>query len=131
MRGHALFQGEIIAASSNPVCLFKYSFADVWFVGHLSWKPKWAFLIACSPALSVHFSHFRLLLKNHWVNFNQTWHKAPLGGGHSRFFLNKGLRPFRRGDYNEIAKLHWRTLKIVLSRTTGPTAIKLSTNILG
>jgi hypothetical protein len=25
--------------------------------------------------------HFRLLLQNHWANFNQTWHKLSLGRG--------------------------------------------------
>jgi hypothetical protein len=28
--------------------------------------------------------HFRLLLQNHWANFNQTWHKSSLGGGDSK-----------------------------------------------
>ena len=27
-----------------------------------------------------------LLLKNHWANFNQTWHKASVGEGDSRLF---------------------------------------------
>ena len=29
----------------------------------------------------LNFSHFHLLLQNHWANFNQTWHKASLGEG--------------------------------------------------
>ena len=33
----------------------------------------------------VNFSHL-LLLQNHWVNFNQTWHKASLGKSDSSFF---------------------------------------------
>ena len=40
----------------------------------MTWKLKWAFLIACCP-LSVHlyvnFSQSNLLRKNHWANFNQ------------------------------------------------------------
>ena len=45
-------------------------------------------LSVVSPSVrpSVNFSHFHLLLKNHWANFNQTWHKAPLGGGDSSLF---------------------------------------------
>ena len=31
----------------------------------------------------VNFSHFNLLLQNHWANFKQTWHKASLGEGDS------------------------------------------------
>ena len=53
---------------------------------HLSWKLKWAFLIACCPlsvcpsvCLSVNFSHFHLLLLKHWASFNQTLHTASLG----------------------------------------------------
>ena len=36
--------------------------------------------------LSVNFSHFELLLQNHWANFNQTWHKASLGKEDSNLF---------------------------------------------
>ena len=45
------------------------------FFTHLSWKLKWAFLITCRPSsvcpsvrMSVNFSHFHLLLQNHWAN---------------------------------------------------------------
>ena len=34
----------------------------------------------------VHFSHFHLLFQNHWINFNQTWHKTSLSEGDSSFF---------------------------------------------
>ena len=34
----------------------------------------------------VNFSYFRLLLKHHWANLNQTWHKAYLGDGDSYLF---------------------------------------------
>jgi hypothetical protein len=30
--------------------------------------------------------NFRLLLQNHWANFNQTWHKSSLGGGDPKLF---------------------------------------------
>ena len=36
--------------------------------------------------LVVNFSHFHLLLKNHWANFNQSWHKASLVEGDSSLF---------------------------------------------
>ena len=36
--------------------------------------------------LSVYFSHLHLLLKNHWLSFNQTWHKASLGEEDSNVF---------------------------------------------
>ena len=40
---------------------------------------------------------------------------------------NKGPCPFPRGDNDEIAKIHWRNLKILFSRTTGPISTKLCT----
>ena len=43
---------------------------------------KWAFLIKNCPlsvvVVVVNFSHFHLLLKNHWAKFNQTLHKSSL-----------------------------------------------------
>jgi hypothetical protein len=69
------------------------------FLAHLSWKLKWAFLITGCPSsvyLSIRLSvckllHFRLLLQNHWTNFNQTWYKSSLGGGgDSSLFKGRG-----------------------------------------
>ena len=42
--------------------------AQVSFSDHLS-------SVVC---LSENFSHFHIL-QNHWVNYNQTWHKVSLG----------------------------------------------------
>ena len=42
----------------------------------------------------------------------------------------KGPTLFQGGDNNEIAKIHWRTLKILFLRTTGPTSTKISTKHL-
>ena len=67
------------------------------FLAHLSWRLKWAILIKICPlsvvnvvvvvvVVVVNFSHFHLLLQNHWANLNQTWHKASLGKGDSNFF---------------------------------------------
>jgi hypothetical protein len=33
--------------------------------------------------------HFRLLLQNHWTNFNQTWHRSFLGEGDSSLFKGR------------------------------------------
>ena len=62
---------------------------------------------------------FKNLLQNHWANVNQSWHNASLGKRDLRFFLNEGSRPFPRGNYYEIAKIHRRNLKNLFSRTTG------------
>ena len=37
----------------------------------------------CCHRLRFNLSHFCLLLKNHWANFTQTWHKTFLGDGDS------------------------------------------------
>ena len=73
-------------------------------LAHLHWKLKWAYLIACCPwsfLLSVNFSHFQLLLRNHWANFNQTWQKTFLGEGNSSLF-KWGALSFPRIDNNQI-----------------------------
>ena len=96
---------------------------------YLSWKLKWAFLMACCLSFvcpSVNFSHFQRLLHNHWANFDQTYHKAFLGGGDSNLF-KWGPRPFPMGDNSEIVKLYWKYLKIFFSRTTGPIFTKHGT----
>ena len=92
---------------------------------------NWAFLIACcrcqSVRLSVNFSHFHLLLQNHWANFNQTWHKYLYLWMGFKFAKLKRPHLFPRGYNNEIAKIHWWNLKIFFTRTTGPISTKLGT----
>ena len=65
------------------------------FLAHLSQRLKWAFLITIIRlsvvavgvgVVVVKFSHFLLLLQNHWANFNQTWHKVSLSEGDLSFF---------------------------------------------
>ena len=62
---------------------------------------------------SVNFSHFHLLLQNHWANFNQTWHKASLDEGDvqmkSHVFQGKIITKY-------IAKMHYQRIRI-FSRT--------------
>ena len=44
---------------------FKYIYiASFYFLAHLSWKLKWAILIAFCPSSVCKFLHFRLLLQN-------------------------------------------------------------------
>ena len=83
-------------------CRRLYNYWNSVFIAHLSWKPKWAFLITCRPSsvrpsvcLSVNFSHFHLL-QNHWANFNQTWHKVSLCEGDSSLFKRRAP-PFSKG----------------------------------
>ena len=37
-------------------------------------------------------------MKNHWVNFNQTWHKAFFGEGDLRFYKWVPFS-YQKGDY--------------------------------
>ena len=48
----------------------------------------------------LNFSHFYLLLQNHWANFNHSWHKACLGEHDSILFKGRAP-PFPRGDNQE------------------------------
>ena len=86
------------------------SFQEI-VLAHLSRRFKWAFPIKICPlsvvvvaiGVVVNFSHF---LQNHWTNFNQTWVKE------IQVCSNEGPCYFPRGDYNEIAKTHWRMLPL-------------------
>ena len=44
---------------------------------------------SCKTALLIQYVKILILLKNHWSNFNQTWHKATLGGGRFKFGQQK------------------------------------------
>ena len=57
-----------------------------------------------------------LLLKNHWANLNQTWHKASLGRRDSSLFKCRAN-----------LKLYWKYLKFFFSRTTWPISTKIGT----
>ena len=62
-----------------------------------------------------------LLLQNHWTNFNKTWHNASLGEGPGiQDCSTEGLRPFPRGDNNEIAKIHCRRRILKIFYTPEP-----------
>ena len=91
---------------SSPELKAQVSFSD-----HLS-------SVVCPSVCLCKFSHFHLLLQNHWANFNQTWHKVSEGEGDSRLFKWRP-RPSKRGDNWELIKINWQLLKI-FSRTTGP-----------
>ena len=80
-------------------------------IEHFILKIQYCILPRCnfnhfsSPVVVVNFSHFHLLLHNHWANFNQTWHK--ISGMHgNQVWSNKGPRSFQMGDNNKIAKIH-------------------------
>ena len=69
--------------------------------------------------------YINLFLQNLRANLNQTWHKACLSDGDSRF-TNEGPHLFPRGNNNEIVKVQWRNL-IIFSRIIGLISAKLGT----
>jgi hypothetical protein len=97
-------------------------------LAHLSWKLKWAILIARCPSvrLSVNFYIFdffsrttgpiltRLGTNHHW--------------GEDSNCSNEGDCLSPRGDNSKRVKIHWKFLKIFFSRTSGPISIKLGIN---
>ena len=52
---------------------------------------------------------FKILLQNYFTNFNKTWYNASLVKG-IQVCSNEGPRPSPRGNYLEIAKIHWRKI---------------------
>ena len=128
MFGLSYFQPK----NNTEKLLFSYFWVISPFLAHLSRRLKWAFLITISPVsvvvvvvVVVQISQYHLLLQNHWANLihtNYPWLKG------IQVCSNEGPRPFPRGDNNEIAKIHWQILKIIISRTTGPILTKFWTN---
>ena len=83
VKGKGIWTSELLF--SSPELKAQVSFSD-----HLS------SVVCLSVRLSVNFSHFHLLLQNHWGKFNQTWHKASLGEGDSSLFKWRAP-PFSKG----------------------------------
>ena len=80
---HLIHKKEIMIFSS-PELKAQVSFSDhLSSILCLSVRPSIRLSICLSVRLSVNFSHFHLLLQNHWAKFNQTWDKASLGEGDS------------------------------------------------
>ena len=79
--------------------------------------------VRCPSSL---FSHFYLLLQNHWTNFNQICHKASLSEEDSSLFRCRAPPHFKGDDY-AILKKNWRNFKIFFSRTTAPISTKFGT----
>ena len=100
-----------------------------WFLAQLSWKLKWALLIAWCPSsilasyhpsvcLSVYpsanFSHFHLLRGTTGPISTKLGTKYPL------LKRIQGPCPNQREDNWEKVKIHWKPLKIFFSRTPWP-----------
>jgi hypothetical protein len=87
------------------------------FLAHLSWKLKWAFLIACCPAsvclsvcLSVNFYIFDFFSRTTGpiltkLDTNHPWVKE------IQVYSKEGDSPSPRGDNSERVKIHWKFLK--------------------
>jgi len=57
----------------------------LFLLAHLTQRVRWAIAItwrpsSSSPSSVVSFSHFNLLLRNHWAKWNQTWQECTSGG---------------------------------------------------
>ena len=91
---------------------------------HLSWKFNWSELF-WSPVVRPSVCNYKLFTisssssdQNHMANINQIGTKHP---------WVKGIQVSSNENKNEIAKIHWRTLKIFFSRTTNPISTKQGT----
>ena len=100
--------------SSCLLCHFEFTWAEC--SSELFWSP-----VVC---LSVNFSHFQLLLQNHWANFNQT----------SQSIL--GLRGFKfvqmfQGEIIEQCKILLKILKKSSPEPLGQIQPNIAQIILG
>ena len=101
------------------------------FLAHLSWKLMWTFLItyrpsSLCPSVCKLFT-FSSFSQEPLGQFQPNLAQSILGWREFKFFFsNEGPRPFPKGDYYEIVKIHWRNYKI-FSRTTEPISTKLGT----
>ena len=124
-----LYPFSLILQNHQNKKIKKMWWMELTFLAHLSWKFKWAFLIACCLSSSIRLKPF------HIFNFfsrtsGPIWTK--LGTKHLwvkgiQICSNEGPCPFPRGDNSEIVKLNWKYFKIFFSRITGPIWTKLST----
>jgi hypothetical protein len=79
------------------------------FSAHLSFSAQMGF--SDHPLSVIHLSvcellHFQFLFQNHWVDFNQNWHKLSLEGGWIQVCSNEGQHPSPRGDNTARVKIH-------------------------
>ena len=132
--------------------------------GPLSWNLKWAFRMSiCLSVLFQIFVLYRfmgpvrpnlangilewrgfklkwtftkskILLQNHWANFNHIWMKKILWWRRFKFGLKKGHTFFQREDDNGIVKIYWQHSKIfarttvIISTKLGKKGIKVYSN---
>ena len=87
---------------------------------YLSWRLKWFFLIgqlsvflAVLVVIVFIFSHYHILILNHWANFNETWHKASL----SKVDSKEGRHLFQKKENTNVEKYH--LIKKKVSRIPG------------
>jgi hypothetical protein len=104
------------------------------FLAHLSWKLKWAFLIARCPAsvclsvcLSVNFYIFDFFSRTTGPILNRLGTNHPWVKG-IQICSKEGDSPSPRGDNIERVKIHWKFSKVFFFRTSRPISIKLGTN---
>jgi hypothetical protein len=116
---------------SDRILMFHLFIAcDRTLLAHLSWKLKWAILIAGCPSSirpSVNFYIFDFFSRTTGPISTRLGTHHPWGEG-SQVSLNEGDCPSPRGDNSERVKMHWKILKIFFSRTSLPNSIKLGTN---
>ena len=119
------------------------------FLAHLSWKPKWAFLIVRRPSVGIHvcsndgphsFPRWENheIAKLHWLNLKTFFSKTTRAISTKRgtkhhwvvgiqIFQMKGHILFQGEIILKNSKINWRNGKIFFSRSTGPISTKLDT----
>jgi hypothetical protein len=106
----------------------KFSCLLIWFLAHLSWKLKWAFLIVRRLSVCLlNIYIFNFFFRTAGPILTRLGTKHPWAKGIQNC-TDEGQPPSPRGDNSERVKIHWKLLKIVFSRTSRTISIKLDTN---
>ena len=91
-------------------------------LAHLSWKLKWAFLVACSQSIQ----QFTFSSSSQDENWTTESISTKLGTEHP-MVNDYDLYQGGGGDNNDTTKIHWVNLRIFISRTTWPISTKFGT----
>jgi hypothetical protein len=128
--GHDLHTIRCCFTQETRIYMVK-GWGSQWFLAHLSWKLKWAILIAFCPSsvrpsvcLSVNFYIFDFFSRTTGPILTKLDTNNPWGEG-IQVRSDEGNCPSPRRDNSKRVKIHWKFLKIFFSRSSRPNSIKL------
>ena len=113
-------------SNQSSISESKTSNYDIFSSTELFWSKFVVVFGVIVLGVGLNFSHFHLLLQNHWANFSQTWQKASLGEGNSNFLKWRALL-YSKGRLLWNSKKYIDEIKKIFSRTPRSISAKLGT----